>query len=100
MAFLLTFPVRGCDDGGGKLGETQLLLLCAHTGMAGGMGGMPGMPGRPRGEVNNKRYYEVLGVSPDASDVDIKKVHIKCGSGRLYIMCTASLCTASHTTTL
>lgn len=38
-------------------------------------GGMPGMGRRGGGgPVNNKRYYEVLGVAQDASEVDIKKV--------------------------
>ena len=51
-----------------------------QTGGAGmpGMGGMPGggMPGGMRGpkkEVDNKKYYDLLGVEKGASDADIKK---------------------------
>lgn len=66
-----------------------LVITLTTTGM-GGMGGMPGMPGQSRGPVNNKRYYEVLGVSSDASDTDIKKVreaHGPKASGG-YRLCT------------
>lgn len=40
-----------------------------------GMGGMGG--GRPRGPINNKRYYELLGVDPNASETELKKAHRK-----------------------
>jgi hypothetical protein len=42
-----------------------------------GMGGMPGGGGRrgPSGPVNNKRYYELLGVPQDASEAELKKAH-------------------------
>jgi hypothetical protein len=40
-------------------------------------GGMPGMGGRrgPSGPVNNKRYYEILGVAQDATEAELKKAH-------------------------
>ncbi len=45
-------------------------------GMGGGFGGE--MPSRgPPKKVNNSRYYELLGVSKDASVDDLKKAHRK-----------------------
>ena len=43
-----------------------------------GGGGMPG-GGRPRGPVNNTRFYEVLEVSKEATDAELKKAHRKLG---------------------
>ena len=45
-----------------------------------GGGGMPGgMPGRgaPRGPVDNSEFYDLLGVSKDATDAEIKKAYKK-----------------------
>ena len=36
-----------------------------------------GMPRRGSGPVNNSRYYDLLGVTKDASDAEIKKAHRK-----------------------
>jgi len=38
-----------------------------------GMGGMPGMPGRANKEVDNNRYYELLGVTKDVTQKEITK---------------------------
>lgn len=47
----------------------------------GGFGGMPGGMGGGRGgapaEVDNKAYYDELGVAKDASQDDIKKAYRK-----------------------
>lgn len=42
-------------------------------------GGMPGFGGMPSGggPVNNTRYYEILGVSSDSTEVELKKAHRK-----------------------
>ena len=54
----------------------------------GGGGGFPGFPGfdsddMPRGrggpkkDVDNKRFYELLGIAKDASSIEIKKAYHK-----------------------
>ena len=35
------------------------------------------MPGGPSKPLDNQRYYTVLGVSPSATDAEIKKAHRK-----------------------
>jgi DnaJ family protein A protein 2 len=46
--------------------------------MHGGGGGGGGRPGRgPSGPVNNKEYYELLGVSKDAEEPEIRKAFKK-----------------------
>ena len=47
-------------------------------GMPGGMpggGGMPGRGGRGSGPVDNSEFYDLLGVSKDATEAEIKKVY-------------------------
>jgi DnaJ family protein A protein 2 len=47
-------------------------------GFPGGMPNFGGMPGMGReGPTNNSRYYEILKVSKDANDAEIKKAHRK-----------------------
>lgn len=42
------------------------------------MGGFGEMPSRgSRGPVDNKRYYELLGVDPNANETELKKAHRK-----------------------
>lgn len=48
--------------------------------------GMGGGRGMPRGEVDNEEFYNILGVSKDASESDIKKVR---GEIRLRVMMVA-----------
>jgi len=46
-------------------------------GMPGGMGGGMGGMGRPRKEVDNSKFYDILGVPKEASESDIKKAFRK-----------------------
>jgi DnaJ family protein A protein 2 len=42
-----------------------------------GGGGMPGGARRPKGPVDNKKYYELIGVDKDATFDGIKKAYRK-----------------------
>ena len=63
----------------------ELPIMFGFGGFPGGFEGFPGggMPGMGRsgsggrGPVNNKRYYDLLGVSQDASEAELKKAHRK-----------------------
>ena len=40
-----------------------------------GFGGMPGGMGRERGNTDNTKFYNLLGVDKNASDQELKKAH-------------------------